>query len=73
MLYQLINVDEAEQFITLKLWIHMVKPKKFACFPLPSIFRKKPKFLKLIGPSKNISTVFSMFQNVTEKYCLHPA
>jgi len=26
MLYQLINVDEAEQFITLKLWIHMVCP-----------------------------------------------
>ena len=24
MLYQLINVDEHEQFITLKLWIHMV-------------------------------------------------
>jgi len=24
MLYQLINVDEAEQFITLKLWIHTV-------------------------------------------------
>jgi len=25
MLYQLINVDEAEQFITLKLWIHTVR------------------------------------------------
>ena len=24
MLYQLINVDESEQFITLKLWIHIV-------------------------------------------------
>ena len=24
MLYQLINVDESEQFITLKLWIHLV-------------------------------------------------
>jgi len=24
MLYQLVNVDEHEQFITLKLWIHMV-------------------------------------------------
>jgi len=24
MLYQLINVDEHEQFITLKLWLHMV-------------------------------------------------
>jgi len=24
MLYQLINVDESEQFITVKLWIHMV-------------------------------------------------
>jgi len=38
MLYQLINVDESEQFITVKLWIHTVQyictlhvQKRFRC------------------------------------------
>jgi len=29
MLYQLINIDESEQFITLKLWMHIVSTLTF--------------------------------------------